>query len=42
MAVIAGHRRVEWALKASTPFVSGEMKTFAPSQRGEAHGWIKS
>jgi hypothetical protein len=42
MAVIADRRWVEWAFKVGSPFFSGEMKTFAPSERSEAHRWIKS
>lgn len=42
MAVIADRRWVEWAMKAGAPLFSGEMKTFAPNERAEAHRWIKS
>ncbi len=42
MAVIADRHWVEWALKVSAPLVTGEMKTFAPSQRDEALRWVKS
>jgi SpoIIAA-like len=42
MAVIADRRWVEWAFKISAPFISGEMKAFAPSERAEAHRWIKT
>lgn len=42
MAVIADRRWVEWAFKVGAPLFSGEMKTFAPGERAEAHRWIKS
>ena len=42
MAVISDRRWVEWALKVSGPFISGELKTFAPGERDKAHRWIKS
>lgn len=42
MAVIADRRWVEWAFKVASPIFSGEMKAFLPSERSEAHRWIKS
>lgn len=42
MAVIADRKWVEWAFKVIAPLFGGEMKAFAPSERADAHAWIKS
>ena len=42
MAVVTDHRWIEWALKVGAWMVQGEVRTFSPSQRGEAHSWIKA
>lgn len=42
MAVIADRRWIDWSLKIGALFISGELKTFASSERAEAHRWIKS
>lgn len=40
MAVIADRHWVEWALKVGALLIQGELKTFPPSERAEAHRWI--
>jgi hypothetical protein len=42
MAVLADRRWVQWALKAGALVIQGELRTFSPSQRAEAHHWIKA
>lgn len=42
IAVIADRRWVEWAFRLSAPLFPGEKKVFSPSERAEAHRWIKS
>ena len=42
MAVVTDRRWVGWALKVGAWMVPGEVRAFSPSQRGEAHGWIKA
>ncbi len=42
MAVIADRRWVDWALKIGSLFISGDMKTFAHSDRAEAFRWVKA
>lgn len=42
MAVIADRKWIDWLLKAAGLVMQGEMRTFSPSQRDEAHAWIKA
>ena len=40
LGVIGGPRRIAWALKLSGVLVSGEVRCFSPSERGQALSWI--
>jgi hypothetical protein len=42
MAVIGGPRWVEWGLKLAAMIMSGEIRSFSPSEREEALRWIKA
>ena len=42
IAVVTNRRWVGWALKVGAWMVLGEVRAFSPSQRGEAHSWIKA
>jgi SpoIIAA-like len=42
MAVIGGPGWVKWGLKLGAMVVSGEIRSFSPSEREEALRWIKT
>jgi hypothetical protein len=42
MAVIGGPRWVEWGLKLAAMIMSGDIRSFSPSEREEALRWIKA
>ena len=42
MAVISDRKWVEWALRISALLVEGEIRSFSPSERDDAHAWIKA
>ena len=42
MAVVSNRRWINLATKITAKFVRGEIKTFLPSQRGDARAWIKT
>ena len=42
MAVIADRRWIQWGLKIGGLLIEGELRTFSPDQREEAHRWIKT
>ncbi|MHB1035494.1 MAG: SpoIIAA family protein [Pirellulales bacterium] len=42
MAVVTDRRWLGWALKVGAWVVRGEVRAFPPSQRREAHRWIRA
>ncbi|MGB7292171.1 MAG: STAS/SEC14 domain-containing protein [Thermodesulfobacteriota bacterium] len=42
MGVIGGPKWVDWAMKIAALLMSGEVRTFSSSERGEALRWINA
>lgn len=42
IAVVTDRRWIGWAVRIGAWMVKGEVRAFLPSERGEAHSWIKA